>query len=46
MADYASSEEGRQILRFVARDFDEAADGLEHMNYTCGLSALSRTIAA
>ena len=32
MAEYASSEEGEAILRFVARDFDEAADGLENMN--------------
>ena len=30
MAAYASSEEGEAILQFVARDFDEAADGLEN----------------
>jgi hypothetical protein len=38
MAKYALSEEGEAILRFVARDFDEAADGLENMN---GLRQLS-----
>jgi len=32
MAEYASSEEGQAILRFVAWDFDEAADGIENMN--------------
>jgi hypothetical protein len=32
MAVYAPSEEGRAILRFVAKDFDEAADGLESLN--------------
>ncbi len=32
MAEYASSGEGKAILQFVARDFDEAADGLENMN--------------
>jgi len=29
MADHASSEQGQAILRFVARDFEEAADRLE-----------------
>jgi hypothetical protein len=32
MAEHASSEEGEAILRFVARDFDEAADRLENIN--------------
>lgn len=32
MAEHASSEEGEAILRFVARDFDEAAERLENIN--------------
>ena len=39
MAEYASSEEGQAILRFVAWDFEEAADELENIDGPRLLSA-------